>query len=407
MSFESFVALRYLSARRKQAFISVISLISCVGVAVGVMALLIVLALMTGLQTEIRDRIIGSTAHVYALKAGGFGDQAEEMKRMLAIPRVTGAAPVVLGQGLAKAGDVGEFIMIKGIDPALEPSVTNVSRSMQAGRLDALVPSPAPDLPGIVLGKNLAEKLVVNLGDSIQVLTLEGSLTPFGMRPGTRSFKVVGIFNLGLYEYDSSFGFVHLNVAERMFDRPRPDYYELRVVDLFRASEVADALPTILGAEYQGHDWAYQNKSLFQALWLEKMAMSITIGLIVMVAALNIVATMILLVMEKTRDIAILKTMGSSAGMIRRIFVFQGLVIGLIGTSVGAIGGTSLVYILDRYKLIHIETEVYQISYVPFRLEPFDFVVVVVSAVIICFVATLYPSRKASKLDPAEALRYQ
>jgi lipoprotein-releasing system permease protein len=407
MQFESFIALRYLSARRKQAFISVISLISCVGVAVGVMALLIVLALMTGLQTEIRDRIIGSTAHVYVLRSGGFGDQGEEMKKLLAVPHVTGAAPVSTGEGLAKAGDAGQVVVIKGIDPALEPNVTNVSRSMQVGRLDALVPSPGPDLPGIVLVKNLAEKLVVNVGDSIQVMTFEGSLTPFGMRPGTHAFKVVGIFNLGLFEYDSSFGLIHLNVAEKMFDRPRPDYYELRVDDLFRASEVAEGLPTLLGPEYQGRDWAAANRSLFQALWLEKVAMSITIGLIVMVAALNIVATMILLVMEKTRDIAILKTMGSSAAVIRRIFVLQGLVIGLIGTTVGAIGGTSLVYILDRYKLIHIETEVYQISYVPFRLEPFDFTIVVLAAVMVCFVATLYPSRQASKLDPAEALRYQ
>jgi lipoprotein-releasing system permease protein len=408
MSFEWFVASRYLSARRKQAFISVISLISCIGVAVGVMALLIVLALMTGLQTEIRDRIIGSTAHIFVLKVGGFGDQAEEMKKLLAVPHVTGAAPVIIGEGLARAGDsAGQVVVLKGIDPKLEPTVTNVSRSMQAGSLDALVPSPKPDLPGIVLGKVLAEKLVVKMGDSVQIMTLEGSLTPFGMRPGQHWFKVVGIFSLGLYEYDSSFGMIHLKVAEERLDRARPDYYEMRVDDLFRSSQIAASLPTVLGHEYDGRDWSDQNRSLFQALWIEKMAMSITIGLIVMVAALNIVATMILLVMEKTRDIAILKTMGSSSTVIRRIFVLQGLVIGLIGTTVGAIGGTSLVYILDRYKLIHIETEVYQISYVPFRLELFDFTVVVLSAVLVCFVATLYPSRQASKLDPAQALRYQ
>jgi lipoprotein-releasing system permease protein len=410
MSFEWFVALRYLSARRKQAFISVISLISCVGVAVGVMALLIVLALMTGLQSELRDRIIGSQAHAYVYKigGGGFGDQAQEVKRLLTVPHVVGAAPVVLGQGLARAGDAAEFIVVKGIDPALEPTVTNVGRAMRQGSLDALVPTPASaSLPGIVIGKDLAEKLQVRVNDAVQVMTVEGPLTPFGMQPGRRDFKVVGIFNLGLYEYDSTFGLVHVQVAQRMFERTRPDYYELRLDDLFQAKHVAESVPLTLGQDYSGHDWLEQNGALFRALWLEKMAMSITIGLIVMVAALNIIATMILLVMEKTRDIAILKTMGSSSAVIRRIFVLQGLVIGLIGTAVGAIGGVSLVYVLDRYKLIHIETEVYQISYVPFRLEPLDFTVVVLAAVLICFVATLYPSRQASRLDPAEALRYQ
>jgi len=406
MSFELFVALRYLSARRKQAFISVISLISCIGVAVGVMALLIVLALMTGLQSELRDRIIGSQAHAYVYKTGGFRDIPDEVKRLRSVPGVVGAAPIVLGPGLASGAGRGDFVMIKGIDPALEATVTNLPRAMQSGSLDALVPNGTA-MAGIVLGKELAQKLTVSIGDSIQVMTPEGPLTPFGMQPARRDFKVVGIFSLGLYEYDSSFGFIHLSVAQQFLDRPWPDYFEVRVQDLFGAKVVAESVANVLGPEYQGHDWTEQNGALFRALWLEKMAMSITIGLIVMVAALNIVATMILLVMEKTRDIAILKTMGSSSRVIRRIFVLQGLVIGLIGTTVGAIGGAGLVYVLDHYQLIHIETEVYQISYVPFRLQPWDFTVVVLAAVIICFVATLYPSRQASKLDPAQALRYQ
>jgi lipoprotein-releasing system permease protein len=406
VTFESFVALRYLSARRKQAFISVISLISCIGVAVGVMALLVTLALMNGLVSEVRDRLVGSQAHVYAMKAGGFIDIPAEVARLKSVPRVQGAAPVLLGQGLAQGPGSSQPIAIKGVDPALEGSVTDIGRSIHGGTLDDLLPAPA-SMSGIILGQDLAQKLAVSVGDSISVLTLEGSLTPFGMRPGSRDFKVVGIFKLGLYEYDSTFGFVHLSVAEKMFDKARPDYIELRIDDLFQARAVAESIPGHLGAEYSAQDWSDLNKSLFQALWLEKVAMSITIGLIVMVAALNIIATMILLVMEKTRDIAILKTMGSSSGVIRRIFMLQGLVIGLLGTAVGAIGGTTLIYVLDRYKLIHIETEVYQISYLPFRLELLDFTLVVVSAVVICFVATLYPSRQASKLDPAQALRYQ
>jgi len=406
LPFELFVAVRYLMARRKQAFISLISLISAVGVAVGVMALLIVLALMTGLQGELRDRIVGSAAHVYVFKAGGFGEAGEEVKKVLAVPRVVGAAPVVLGQGLVKSAGATEFITIKGIDPALEPSVTNVAQSLTAGRLDALTPA-AGSMAGIVLGKDLAQKLGVTLGDGVEVLSPEGVLTPFAVLPRARLFKVVGVFSLGLFEFDNSYGYVHLSVAEKLLDRAHPDFIEVKVDELFAAQAVAEGMPSRLGSEYQAQDWADMNKSLFSALWLEKMAMSITIGLIVMVAALNIIASLILLVMEKTRDIAILKTMGSSAASIRRIFMLQGLVIGTIGTLVGAAGGCGLIYVLDHYKLIHVPLDVYQISYVPFRLLPLDFAVVVVSAILVCFVATIYPSRQAAKLDPAQALRYQ
>jgi lipoprotein-releasing system permease protein len=247
----------------------------------------------------------------------------------------------------------------------------------------------------------------VYVGDSMQVLIAEGRLTPFGVVPQLRVFKVVGIFNLGLYEYDATYGFIHLTEAERMFGKSTTTFIELRVDDLFAARGVAAAIPQQLGPEYQAQDWADMNKSLFSALWLEKMAISITIGLIVMVAALNIIASLILLVMEKSRDIAILKTMGSSAASIRRIFVLQGLVIGVAGTASGAIAGYLLVTILDRYRLISVPIDVYQISHVPFRLELLDFLVVIVTAVLICFVATIYPSRQASKLDPAQALRYQ
>ena len=406
LPFELFIAVRYLLARRKQAFISAISLISAVGVAVGVMALLIVLALMTGLQGELRDRIVGSAAHVYVLKKDGLGDTEEEIKKLLTVPRVVAAAPVVLGLGLAKSAGSSQFISIKGVDPVLERGVTNVEASMKAGSLDALTPATGT-IAGIVLGKDLADKLGVSVGDGLEVMTPEGDLTPFGVSPRTRVFKVVGVFSLGLYEYDSSYGFVHLTVAERLLDRSRPDLIEVKVDDLFAAPAVAQAIPGRLGAEYEAQDWADLNKSLFSALWLEKMAMSITIGLIVMVAALNIIASLVLLVMEKTRDIAILKTMGSSAASIRRIFMLQGLVIGTIGTLVGAVGGCVLIYILDHYRLINVPLDVYQISYVPFRLLPLDFVVVVVAAILVCFLATIYPSRQAAKLDPAQALRYQ
>jgi lipoprotein-releasing system permease protein len=406
LPFELFVAVRYLLARRKQAFISLISLISVIGVAVGVMALLIALALMTGLQGELRDRLVGSAAHVYVFKAGGLENPEEEVRRMRELPTVVAAAPVLLGQGLARSADNDLPITIKGIIPALEASVTELEKSLQAGSLDALIDA-RDTTAGILIGRDLAQKLNVYVGDKIDVLTAQTVLTPGGPTPRLRTFQVVGIFNLGLFEYDATYGFVHLEVAQRLFGEARPQFIELRVEDMFQAQDVAEAIPSQLGPEYSAQDWAHMNSALFNALWLEKMAISITIGLIVMVAALNIIASLILLVMEKSRDIAILKTMGSSAASIRRIFVLQGLIIGLIGTAAGALAGCATTYVLDRYELIHVPIDVYQISHVPFRLLPFDFVVVVAAAVLICFLATIYPSRQASKLDPAQALRYQ
>ena len=412
LSFELFVATRYLLARRKQAFISVISLISGIGLAVGVTAVLIVLALMTGLQGEMRDRIVGAAAHIYVLKAGGFDSAEEEIGKILKVPRVVGAAPAVLGFGLVQSAGDAKPLSVKGIDPIREKTVSKITEAMLKGSLDALTPADGNNagnnaMPGIVLGKELAEALGVTIDDTVDVLTLEGPLTPFGVSPSRKALRVVGIFALELYEFDSAYGLVHLSVAERMLDRVRPDFIEVRVDELFAARDVALDIPNRLGPEYQAQDWADQNKSLFQALWLEKMAMAITIGLIVAVAALNIIASLIMLVMEKTRDIAILKTMGASTASIRRIFMLQGLIIGLVGTGTGALLGTSLIYVLDHYKLIRIELSVYQISNVPFKLQPLDFIVVVVVAVLVCFLATIYPSRRAAQLDPAQALRYQ
>ncbi|HET7617148.1 MAG TPA: ABC transporter permease [Vicinamibacterales bacterium] len=408
LPFELFVALRYLTARRKQAFISLISFISVLGVMVGVMALLIALALMTGLQGELRDRIVGSSAHVYVFKIGeGITDYHAEVAKLRQVPRVVGAAPAVLGKGLISSARGEQApITIKGIDPALEPSVTEIRKAMTAGSLDAVRAEP-DEMDGIVIGKDLATNLGLSVGDTIRILTPEGTLSPMGLMPRTRAMKVVGIFSLGLFEFDSSYGYVDLPVAERLFDKTKPDFIQLRLDDMFAAREVSDALPGRLGPDYVTQDWADMNKSLFSALWLEKMAISITIGLIVMVAALNIIASLVLLVMEKSRDIAILKTMGSSAKSIRNIFILQGLIIGLVGTAAGAIAGGTLIFILDRYRLIHVPVDVYQISYVPFTLLPLDFAVVIIAAVVICFVATIYPSRQASKLDPAQALRYQ
>ena len=409
LPFELFIAVRYLLARRKQAFISVISLISILGVMVGVMALLIALSLMTGLQGELRERIVGSSAHVYVFKLGdGIRDVPAEVARLKAIPRVIGVAPAAIGKGLLTAGggDRQAPVTIKGIDPDLEVAVTDIRKAMRAGTLDAIRSGPE-QMDGIVLGTDLAATLEVHVGDSVRLLTPDQILTPFAPMPHTRAFKVVGIFSLGLFEFDSEYALVDLPVAERVFGKDQPQFMQLRLDDMFASQKVAADIPRRLGEEYATQDWAQMNKSLFSALWLEKMAISITIGLIMTVAAFNIVASLVLLVMEKSRDIAILKTMGTSATSIRRIFMMQGLIIGLTGTAAGTIAGGLVIFVLDRYKLIHVPIDVYQISYVPFTLLPLDLAAVIGAAILVCFVATIYPSRQAAKLDPAQALRYQ
>ena len=407
MPFELHIALRYLLARRKQAFISVISLISTLGVAVGVAALIVALALMTGLQGELRNRILGAGAHVSVWKTGGLDvDYRAEVRKLRAMDGVVGAAPAILGKGLVRTERGDAFVTLKGIDPALEGEVTDLARSMTAGQITDLEPRTEEDLPGILVGADLARELGVVVGDSVMVLTPEGTLSPMGMMPRARRLRVAGVFKLGLYEFDAASGFVGLATAERLLNTI-PNLVELRVADPYDAPAVADRLADALGPEYSTQDWSDLNQSLFSALWLEKMAISITIGLIVIVAALNIIASLVLLVMEKSRDIAILKTMGATRRSITVVFMLQGLLIGVLGTTAGAALGAGLSYVADRYQLVQIPSEVYQISHVPFVVEPRDFVVVVLAAVVICFLATIYPSRQAAKLDPVQALRFE
>jgi len=403
--FELHIALRYLLAKRKQAFISVISMISTLGVVVGVMALVIALALMTGLQNELRDRILGSNPHVYVWNTKGIADYHAETDKLRKLPHVVGAAPAILGQGLLTASRETAPVQIKGIDPALEPQVTDLQSAMIRGRL-ADVDAPADGPGGILVGKDLAAKLALDIGDSVSLITPAVTLGPGGGMFIPRRLKVVGIFSLGLYEFDSTYGYVSLPTAMRLFKKDESDLIQLRLDDVYAAPEVTLAASR-LGGNYLAEDWSTMNKSLFSALWLEKMAISLTIGLIVMVAALNIVASLILLVMEKHRDIAILKTMGASAKSVTIVFMLQGLLIGIVGTTVGAGLGYAASYVLDRYKLIRVPVDVYQVSHVPFTVLPLDFVLVVLAAILICFVATIYPSRQAAKLDPAQALRYE
>ena len=407
MSFELFIALRYLLARRQQSTISRVSLFSTIGVAVGVMALVVALALMTGLQGELRNRILGSQAHIYVWKTGSLADYESEVARLRALPGVEGAGPAILGRAIVSSDRSNAFITLKGVDPVLEGQVTDVERTLTEGSLEGLTDQGEDERPGILLGHDLAQTLGANVGDEITLITPGGSLSPMGLIPRNRRVKVVGVFQLGLYEYDSAFGFVTLDFARRLFAKDAPDLIQLRVDDIWAAAGIARSIPDELGPEYIAEDWSELNRSLFSALWLEKIAISITIGLIVMVGALNIISSLILLVRQKSRDIAILKTMGTSSMRVMAIFMMQGLVIGVVGTTVGGLLGLGLCWVLDTYELIQIPMDVYQVSHVPFIVQPLDFLVVVVVTILICFLATIYPSRQASRLDPVQALRFE
>ncbi|MDR1990341.1 MAG: lipoprotein-releasing ABC transporter permease subunit [Acidobacteriaceae bacterium] len=407
LPFELHIALRYLLAKRKQAFISVISFISILGVTVGVMALVIALALMTGLHGELQTRILGSNPHIFVWKRSGLTDYRAEAEKLRQLPHVIGAAPTILERALISSSGEQAFINVKGIDPALEPSVTAIAEAMRSGTLDALSRANPDEPDAILLGSDLAAQLHVSVGDSLTMLTAQGTLSPMGLVPRQRRLKVAGTFSLGLYEIDSQTGFVALDVARRLFDKDGIDAVQLRLDDIYTAPQVSEAITKELGDDYVAQDWADMNRSLFSALTLEKVAISLTITLIVLVAALNIVASLVLLVMEKHRDIAILKTMGASARSITVVFMLQGVIIGIVGTLVGASLGWGLSEVLDRYELIKIPADVYQVSHLPFKVLPGDFALVVVTAVFICFLATIYPSRQAAKLDPAQALRYE
>jgi lipoprotein-releasing system permease protein len=289
----------------------------------------------------------------------------------------------------------------------LEQQVTDLRQAMRSGSIEALTPSADGKPDGILLGTDLAAKLNVKVGDDVSLVTPHGTLSPMGMLLRPRRMRVAGIFTLGLFEFDSTYGYVSIDVAKRVLGKDRVDHIQLRVDDIMRAPQIADSIPARLGDKYIKQDWADMQKSLFSALLLEKIAVSLAIGLIVVVAALNIVSSLILLVMEKNRDIAILKTMGAGARSVTAIFVMEGLIIGMVGTTVGAALGYTLSTVLDRYKLIRVPMDVYQVSHLPFTVLPRDFAFVVAAAIMVCFLATIYPSRQAARLDPAQALRYE
>ncbi len=409
MRFEWFVCLRYLKAKRKHNFISLISIISVAGVAIGVMALIIVLAVMTGFTDELRDKILGINSHIVVQRLDRpISDYADIQKQLATVPGIVATTPYVFTQTMITSGDAGTGAILRGIDPESANRVLDLDRHLKGGRIaDLVTPQEAGRLPGIILGAELAKQLRVFQGSRIRLMSTGGALSPIGVLPRIKTCEVIGIFKTDMYEYDSSMAYVSLPVAQDFLELGADVHgVEVRLADIFKAHGMARQIEKQLGQGTVARDWISMNKSLFSALELEKKSMFIIITLVVIVAAFNIVSTLIMVVMEKNKDIAILKSMGANAAQIMKIFIYEGLIIGLSGTIAGVGGGLFVCDILRRYKFIKLP-DVYPISTLPVEVVPQDVLLISGAAVIITLLATLYPSWQAAKIDPATALRYE
>jgi len=406
---EYFIGLKYLLAKRKQTFISIITVISVSGVAIGVMALIIVLAVMNGFEREVKDRILGATAHVHVTSLeGSIPDPFALARRVDAMDGVVAASPYLFSQVMISSGTASTGAILRGVDIPTIGKVTRLPRDIRKGKLEDLAKKTSSGLPGIILGKELAANLDVSPGDLVEILVPGGNITPMGAFPGIARFGVAGLSESGMYEYDSSFAYVSLAEAGRLMGMEgRATGLEVKVDDIYRAGRIATRIREALGYPYWAKDWMQSNRNLFSALKLEKVVMFIILVLIVMVAAFNIISTLIMVVMDKTRDIAVLMTLGATRKMVRKIFALEGLLIGMAGTVTGSILGTLLCYLLRRYQFIRLPSDVYYISTLPVDLSPGILILVGASSILICFLATLYPSRQASLIDPAEAIRYE
>jgi lipoprotein-releasing system permease protein len=435
MRFELFIATRYLRAKRRQAVVGLITVISVLGVTAGVASLIIALAINNGFRQDLQDRLLGSTSHVNLLRieSDGIRDWRALMDRLSKQPHVLAAAPAVYEQVLVSRGPRARGAVIKGIVPADERRVSDLLNSVKvgsaaeleeaparsAGELPAPTPVESPDslaaaqqrvaaMPPIVLGKDMAADLGATVGSVVLVTSPQGELTPFGMVPKYIRFRVIGIFDSGFYDYDSSWGFVRLADAQQLFGiGDVVSVLAFKVDDIYRADIIAKDIEAAAGKGFMTTQWMEQNKPLFRALRLERLVTFITIGLIVFVAALNILISLTMMVMEKTRDIAVLMSMGAKQAQVRRIFILQGVLIGVVGTVLGLALGYALSWAGGHYRLISLSAEVYSIDYVPFAPRLLDGLLVALVAIGVSFVATVYPSSSAARILPAEALRYE
>jgi lipoprotein-releasing system permease protein len=407
--FELFIARRYLSAKRKQVVISVITVISVVGVAAGVMAMVIALAITNGFRDTLQKNLLGATAHVSILEkepSTGIENWEQLVPKLAKLPHVKSAAPALYEEGYLNGPVQGAGIVVKGIDIGPKAPVPDSLRHLKSGSLEGLTSSDA--LPGIVLGARLADSVGAVTGKQVTLLIPNGELTPFGPRPSYVRLRVAGIFETGFYDVDMTRGYMSLAETQKIFDVPDAiNSIELLLDDIYKAPEVAAAATPIIGPKLAATTWGEQNRQLLSALTGERTVTVVTIGLIQLVAALNILVTLIMMVMEKHRDIAILMSMGAKARQIRRIFVAEGALIGALGTIAGLIVGYTLCYFANRYQWFKLDAQVYSIPYVPFESRGWDGLWIAAAAMAVSLIATLYPARSATRIAPVEALRYE
>ncbi len=409
-----FLAVRYLRARRKQAFTSLVTVVSVLGVSVGVAALIIALALLTGFQDDIQRKIIGANAHVFVQPFGPYLEDPDGViETVREVPGVIAAAPAVLTTGLIRGNATQPtFVHLKGVDPKAEAETTQLLDTLVEGSADGLLDrtrNGGGGHPGIVLGYDLSVSLFARPGDTVRVILYSpNTLSPMGTSLRFEDFEVVGVFRAGMYEYDNTWALIPLSEAQRLLELgSAAGLVQIAVEDIFQTQPVVQEVADRLGDAYLVMDWQQMNRAYFAALQLEKLALFVTISLIVGVAALNIVATLVLTIKDKQRDIGILMSLGATRQDILGVFMIQGLVIGLIGTVLGAMLGVTASLLLDRYEVVRLEAQVYYLSYVPFDVRWLDLTRVCLLSVLITFAATLYPAWRASRLDPVVSLRYE
>ena len=409
MSFEFFVARRYLFSHRKQAFIYVISLMSIIGVALGVAALVVVLGVYNGLTTDMRDKILGANAHGIVLSyiPDAFGKNPGLRDEILRTPGVTGATPFSYTEVMLSSGDGVKGLMLRGVDPRTAPGVLSMLKAIKKGSINGL--ETGDGTPGIIIGEELAKHIGLGMGSRVNLLSPSGEKTTAGFQPRIRPFEVAGIFKTGMYEYDSSLAFVTLDAARELLglDPGFLSGIEITVDDVYRADEITKELTDNIGNPFYARSWMDMNANLFAALKLEKIGMFILLIMVVLIGSFSIVATLVMLVMEKTRDIAVMMSMGATRKMIRRIFMYQGTIIGFVGTMLGYALGLTVGYLLKRYQFIKLPENVYTLDHLPIIITVPDVLIIGGAAMLLCFLSTLYPARQASRLKPADALRYE
>jgi lipoprotein-releasing system permease protein len=406
--FEWFVGLRYLRAKHKHGFISLISLISVAGITVGVIALIVVLAVYSGFTDGLRDQILGVNSHIIVQRLGGsISNHQLARDRILTVRDVTGATPYLYAQTLLSGSSGGSGVVLRGLDPATAENVVGLSKQMIEGSILDLDQDKTVRVPNIILGKHLADELRVGIDDRIRLISPSGPLTPMGIIPKVKTCRVSGIFETGMFEYDSTLAYMSLvNVQNFLGVDDVAHGIEVAVSKsaLGKADQVAKRITEKLGSGFIAKDWMMMNSNLFAAFKLEKIGMFIAMTLIILVAALNIISALVMVVMEKSKDIAILKSMGATSRAIMKIFFLQGLVIAIAGTTIGVAGGLSLCELLSHYQFIELPSNVYPMTTLPIKVLPLDVMIIAVSSIVITLLATLYPSWKASTVHPAEVL---